>query len=103
MMQLELDTTIVQNYSIDTNEEITLTTFATLSQQQSTPIFQTPIAVFKTFPPIMLRVNYTTQENIELSSKTKNETHYSGDFTARGKTVISKFICFYYEYIFCLF
>ena len=90
MMQLELDSTIVQNYNIDTKEEITLTKYSTLSEEQSLPIFQTPIAVFKTFPPIMLRVNYATQENLELTSMMKNETHYTGNFVAKGKTVISK-------------
>ena len=90
MMQLELDSTIVQNYNIDTKEEITLTKYSTLTEEQSLPIFQTPIAVFKTFPPIMLRVNYATQENLEMTSMMKNETHYTGNFVAKGKTVISK-------------
>lgn len=92
MMQLEVDSTIIQNYKMYANEEVTLTNYVTLGRQPQRQIFQTPIAVFKTFPPIMLRVNFKTQENLELTSMAKNETKYMGGYTIRGKTVISNVI-----------
>ena len=40
-----------------------------------------------------LKVNYTSQKNIHvvLTTTVKSETHHSGDFTANGKVLISKY------------
>ena len=92
MMQLELDSTITQQYKMATKEEITVTKYATPKRIQQQPIFEIPIAIFKTFRPIVLKVNYKTQENLELTAKLRNETHYAGGFTAKGNIVISKLI-----------
>ena len=89
-MQLEVDSTVIQRYNMTTKEEITLTKYATHRRLQQQPIFQTPIAIFKTFPPIMLKVNYKIQENLELTAKLKNETNYAGGFTSNGNIVICK-------------
>lgn len=77
-------------YSIDTEEEISLTKTATVQQNPRSQIFQTEIANFKTFPPIVLTVDYSSQSNIEFKTTTKKATHYQGDFSMNGRTVISK-------------
>ena len=97
LMQLEVDSQIIQHYTLTTKEEITLTKYATPRRLQQQPIFQTPIAIFKTFPPIMLKVNYKTQENLELTAKQRNVTNYSGGFTSKGTIVICKCLCSVFE------
>ena len=90
MMQLEVDTTIEQRYSIDVEEELSLTRSAMLWRQEPSTIFETNLVEFKKLEPVKLRVVYTGQANLELVSRTRNRTHYTGEFAARGNTVISK-------------
>ncbi|KAL4222201.1 hypothetical protein ACF0H5_018238 [Mactra antiquata] len=90
IMEMDLNSHIQQNYSLYTDEEITLTKTATLWETEPAQIFQTEIAKFKTLPPILLTVDYESRANIALKSATKDATRYTGDFTADGRTVISQ-------------
>lgn len=91
MIQIELDTIVKQNYTMDINGEISLTEIGTLWRHApEEALLLTPIAVFKTLPPINLKVTYTAQTNLQFTSRTKEETHFIGDFTTSGKTVISQ-------------
>ena len=90
MMQLEVDMTIEQEYSIDTSEEIAVTKFGMLWQQDPVQIFETNLVEFIDYPPIKLKVNYTSQANVELTSTMNDEVHHTGDFSASGKIIISK-------------
>lgn len=89
-MEMEINTHVQHNYSLFTEEEITLTKSDVLWRNPPTTIFQTPLAIFKAFPPILLTVNYSSQANIFLKSMTKNASRYDGDFNMDGKTVITQ-------------
>lgn len=89
-MEMDLNTHVQQNYSLYTDKEISLTKTFTWSKTGRSQIFQTELAKFKTFPPILLTVNYSSQSNIELKASTKKPTIYNGDFSMNGRTVISQ-------------
>lgn len=89
-MEMDLHSHIQQEYSLFTEEELSLTKTASLMQTPASQIFQTEIAKFKTFPPIVLTVGYSSQANVELKSTTKGPTIYNGDFSTSGRTVITQ-------------
>jgi hypothetical protein len=80
-----------------TDEEISLTKTGTIQKNPKSQIFQTEIANFKTFPPIVLTVDYSSQSNIQLKTTTKQATLYNGDFSINGRTVISMNTIEHYE------
>ncbi|XP_060568332.1 uncharacterized protein LOC132726934 [Ruditapes philippinarum] len=89
-MEMDLNTHVQQNYSLYTDEEISLTKTGTVQKNPKSQIFQTEIANFKTFPPIVLTVDYSSQSNIQLKTTTKQATIYNGDFSINGRTVITQ-------------
>ena len=91
VMQLEADMTLQQDYTIDASGELTLSESTQLWQKGPIEIFEIDLVELRQYPPIKLKVNYTSQANIELTTAVKSETHHSGDFTANGKVLISKY------------
>ncbi|KAH3802556.1 uncharacterized protein LOC127837090 [Dreissena polymorpha] len=90
MLEMDVNTKITHEYTITTDQEISLTKTGVLLVNHSTPIFEVPLATFQTFSPIMLTVNASTQANIALKAVTKHATNYKGNVELRGRTVISQ-------------
>ena len=91
VMQLEADMTLQQDYTIDVSGELTLSESTQLWRKGPIEIFEIDLVELRQYPPIKLKVNYTSQANIELTTTVKSETHHSGDFRANGKVLISKY------------
>ncbi|XP_052773072.1 uncharacterized protein LOC128211950 [Mya arenaria] len=90
VMEMDINSKIKHEYNLTTDKEISLTKYGVVMKNETMPIFEVPLATFKTFAPIMLTVNSSSQGNIFLKAVAKEATNYEGSFELNGRTVISQ-------------
>ncbi|WAQ98178.1 hypothetical protein MAR_022551, partial [Mya arenaria] len=90
VMEMDINSRIKHEYNLTTDKEISITKYGVVMKNETMPIFEVPLATFKTFSPIMLTVNSSSQGNIFLKAVAKEATNYEGSFELNGRTIISQ-------------